>query len=122
MAEISLNRPLSQAERDLALFVLEHGEPEARDFLDQLESAEVTPWKCPCGCASINFQLVGQPEAPPGVHVLGDFLFGPEEAPAGIFIFASAGVLSGIEVYGLSGEAPQTLPHPEELRPLAVQR
>lgn len=106
------NRALTIAELRLARWMLENGKPEARDFLRQLDDAEVTTWKCPCGCASINFQIMGQPEAPPGVHVLGDFLCGSGDSVDGIFIFESGGLLAGIEVYGLTGNAPSTLPAP----------
>lgn len=97
--------------------MLENGTREALAFLAQLERAEVTPWKCPCGCASINFQVKGQPEAPPGVHILGDFLVGEGERLCGAFIFESGGLLSGLEVYGLAGDAPTVLPNAEDLRP-----
>ena len=110
------NRELTNHERHLAHWMLEHGEPEAAAFLPQLALAEVTPWRCPCGCASINFQIRGRSEAPPGVHVIADFIFGEEETLSGIFIYESDGMLSGLEVYGLPGEAPQTLPDPEALR------
>ena len=110
------NRPLTKEERRLARWMLEHGNSEAMDFLSQLDIAEVTPWQCPCGCASINFQVKGRELAPPGVHILGDFLFGSEDELSGAFIYASDGLLSGLEVYGLSGDAPKTLPVPEELR------
>jgi hypothetical protein len=106
----------------LARWMLEHGEPKAREFLEQLKEAEVTPWRCPCGCGSINFQIKGREPAPPGVRVLGDFLFGPENAPVGIFIFESAGLLSGIEVYGLAGDPPSELPCKEALRPFSAGR
>jgi hypothetical protein len=96
--------------------MLENGVPEARAFLAQLQGAEVTAWRCPCGCASINFQIKGHPPAPPGVHILGDFLCGPLEAPAGAFIYESGGVLSGIEVYALATDAPSVLPE-TPLRP-----
>jgi hypothetical protein len=111
------NRPLANSERELAQWMLMHGEPGADRFLDQLNLAEVTPWRCPCGCASINFQIKGQSEPPPGVRVLGDFLCGEVDAPSGVFIFQSAGILRGIEVYGLAGEAPHLLPELDELRP-----
>ena len=111
------NRPLTDAERELAHYMLTQGGQEAEAFLAQLEQAEVTPWRCPCGCASINFQIKGQPEADPGVHVLADFVCGPEDFPSGAFIFESGGLLSGIEVYGLAGDAPKSLPSPNELRP-----
>lgn len=96
--------------------MLEHGTPEALDFLPQLDLAEVTPWNCPCGCASINFQIQGQPEAPPGVNILGDYLFGEGALTNGAFIFESGGLLSGIEVYGLGGDASHELPGSGQLR------
>lgn len=97
--------------------MLENGTAEARGFLAQLEVAEATDWKCPCGCASFNFRIKGQPEAPPGVHILGDYLVGREDNLSGAFIYSSAGILSGVELYGLAGDAPRVLPAPEELRP-----
>jgi len=97
--------------------MLEHGSPEAAALLPQLDNAVVTPWKCKCGCASINFQIRGHPEAPPGVHVIADFLFGEGDTLSGVFVFAMGGLLSGLEVYGLAGDAPKSLPQPGELRP-----
>jgi hypothetical protein len=114
---IAANRPLTDHERRLARWMLEHGTAEARDFLPQLEQAEATPWQCACGCASINFQIKGHAPAPPGVHVLADFEFGEGEALYGVFIYASANILSGLEVCGYTGEAPKSLPTPEQLRP-----
>jgi hypothetical protein len=113
------NRPLTPSERKLAQWMLEHGTPEAASFLSQLKNAEVTPLRCPCGCASFNFQVRGMAEAPPGVHILGDFVFGAPKDLAGIFIFSSAGILSGVEVFSLAGQThPKDLPTPEELRSL----
>jgi len=111
------SRPLTVAEHHLAKWMLEQGTPDAKEYLSQLELAEVTPWHCPCGCASINFQIKGHAEPPPGVHVLGDFLLGDSDKLSGIFIFSGGGLLRGIEVYGLAGDAPRVMPGPEELRP-----
>lgn len=115
------NRPLTGAERELVRVMLERGTPEAKSFLDQVELAEVTPWQCPCGCASFNLQLQGHPPAPPGVHILGEFLFGEEDELSGIFVFCNDGRLSGVEVYGLAGDAPKVLPKPESLRPWSAE-
>lgn len=115
------NRELTDHERRLVRWMLEHGSPEAESFLPQLDLAEVTPWRCPCGCASINFQIRGKPPAPPGVHPLADFEFGEEANPSGAFVYEKDGILSGLEVYGLAGEAPKYLPQPEALRPVANQ-
>lgn len=104
------NRSLSASEHALARWMLENGTPEALAFLEQLEGAEVTSWRCPCGCASINFHVRGRAPAPPGVHILGDFVCGPLDAPAGAFIYESGGTLGGIEVYSLASDAPSLLP------------
>ena len=62
--------------------------------------------------------LRGKPAAPPGVHPIADFVFGDENTLSGIFVYKKDGILSGLEVYGLAGDAPKSLPEPEALRPL----
>jgi hypothetical protein len=121
MKTLEVNRPLTDSERELARFMLVNGTDEATTYLEQLQDAEVTSWRCACGCGSINFKIKGRPEAPPGVNILGDFLFGEGESLAGIFIFSSGGTLSGVEVYGLPGAAPAFLPTPQELRAFDAQ-
>jgi hypothetical protein len=113
---IRVDRPLTDEERALTRWILENGVPEAVGFLDQLERACVVGL-CPCGCATIDFAINGLPEAPPGVRILGDFVFGDETDLAGVFVFESNGILRGLEVYGLAGDAPKVLPKPKELRP-----
>jgi hypothetical protein len=108
-------RPLSEAEQQLARWMLENGLSEGSHFLPQLEGAEVTPWRCPCGCASFNLKVRDMPAAPPGVHVLGDFVFYDGDNLAGIFIYSSNGILSGLEVTGMAGDAPRALPEPRQL-------
>ena len=110
------NRPLTDVELDLVRWMLEHGTAEAKPYLDQVEFAEVISWRCSCGCASIMFQIKGHPEPPPGIFVLGDFLMGEGDHLSGAFIYSSAGLLRGIEINGLAGEAPRRLPNPGDLR------
>ncbi|MCA1624049.1 MAG: hypothetical protein LC778_09660 [Acidobacteria bacterium] len=109
-------RPLTAAEYQLARWMLEHGGPEAQGFLPQLDLAHVVS-RCPCGCASIDFEVAGYPRPAGGLRVLGDFIYGGENDLSGAFIFERDGVLAGIEVYGLAGDAPKTLPQPDNLRP-----
>lgn len=113
-----MTRKLTEKEYVLAKWLLEHGNEDAQEYIDQLEQAEATDWKCECGCASFNFKVKGKPEAGPGVHILSDYVFGNEASLAGVFIFSSKGVLSGLEVYGLAIEVPSVLPEPSELRPV----
>lgn len=114
---IAQNRPLTQEELALARWLLEHGSAEAREFLMQLDAAEVLPWRCLSGCASFKLLVKGRKAAPAGVHVLSEFLFGSQEGQdlSGVFIYSSRGTLSGVEVYGLIGDAPKRLPEPLKL-------
>ncbi len=115
--EIDDVRPMSPAERELTRWMLDHsGAPDVERFLAHLERAHVIS-RCPCGCASVNFSVSGEAEPTGGLRVLGDYVFGDEETMSGAFVFEQNGVLAGLEVYGLGGDAPRTLPHPEELRP-----
>jgi hypothetical protein len=117
MTPTESTRPLTDTERSLARWMLENGGPDALSYLSQLEVAEATTWRCECGCASFNFKIQGRPKAPPGVHILGDFVFGSQAELCGVFIFASQGTLSGVDVYRLAGDAPSSLPEPASLRP-----
>jgi hypothetical protein len=97
--------------------MLENGNPEAKAFLSQLDNAEATPFRCKCGCASINFKIKDRPHAPPGVHLLAEFEFGDGDNLSGIMIYESRGILSALEVFGLAGDAAKGVPSPEALRP-----
>jgi hypothetical protein len=112
-----MNRELTPIEEQLIRWMLDHGKAEARAFLPQLEKAQVTPFRCPCGCSSINLSIDGLPEPSGGMHILADFLFGADEELSGAFVFEQGGLLAGLEVYGLAGDAPKTLPSPHSLRP-----
>ena len=90
--------------------MLEHGSSEARHFLPQFERARVTPWRCPCGCASFNFSVEGQPTPAGDMHLLADFLFGGETDLSCISVYEQGGVLSGLEVYGLAGDEAEFSP------------
>ena len=114
---VEMNRPLSATEEQLVHWMLQHGKPEARSLLPQIARASVTPWHCPCGCASVNFAIQDHVAPQGGLNVLADFVFGNAANLSGIFVYEQSGVLSGLEVYGLAGEAPKVLPSIEVLRP-----
>ena len=115
-----MERPLTSDERQLIRSMLEHGSPEAQAFLSQLEKAKATPWQCRCGCASINLAIDNLPEPSGGLHILADFVFGSDADLSGVFVFERSGLLAGLEVYGLAGEAPKKLPPFDALRPVSV--
>jgi hypothetical protein len=114
-----MDRPLTPDEEHLIRWMLEHGTPEAQAFLSQLQKAKATAWRCACGCASINLAIDGMPEPSGGLHILADFTFGKDEDLSGAFVFEKSGVLAGLEIYGLAGEAPKTLPLPASLKPFS---
>jgi hypothetical protein len=120
MTEAVATRPLTEHELRLAQWMLEHGNSDAPRFLPQLARAEATTWRCVCGCASFNFKVAGEPEAPAGVNILGDFVVGEGSEMFGVFFFQSGGILSGLEVYSLAADAPHVLPTPEQLRPFVA--
>ena len=110
-------REMTESERSLARWMLEHGKPEAKSFLSQLDIARVTTWKCDCGCASFDLSIPGRPEPPPGVNILAEFLIDMrDDGYSEIFVYESGGILSGLEVCGVP-EAPKTLPTSEQLQP-----
>lgn len=114
-----MNRQLSSTEMELIRWMLQHGNPEAPTFIAQLERAQVTPYRCPCGCASINLSVDDAPEPTGKFQILADFLFGTEQDLSGVFVFEKGGVLAGLEVYGLAGDAPKALPIIKSLRPFS---
>ena len=114
-----MNRQLSSTEEELIRWMLQHGNPGSQEFIAQLSKAEVTPWCCPCGCASINLSVDDAPELTGAFRILADFIFGTEEDLSGVSVFEKGGVLAGLEVYGLAGDAPRTLPSIESLRPFS---
>ena len=120
MDETSSNRALTDAERSLVRWMLEHGKPGAQQYVLQLDRAEVTDWRCPCGCASFHLLIVGQPKPSGPMHVLADHVFGDESSLSGVFVFEQGGILAGLEVYGLAADAPKVLPAPASLRPFSA--
>ena len=119
MGKCSSHRDLTSEERHLVRWMLEHGAPDASQFLPQLERAQVLPTRCPCGCASIDFSIDGKPKPSGGLRPIADFVFGSGHEMSGVFVFEQLGVLAGLEVYGWAGDAPKTLPSPESLRSFA---
>jgi hypothetical protein len=109
-------RPLTEDEMKLTRWMLEHGGSQASPFLAQLERARALQRRCPCGCASFDLVIEGLTTSRNGCHPIADFVFGDEATMSGIFVFECDGVLKGVEVYGLAGEAPKSLPQPGELR------
>jgi len=115
-SEIAENRVLSDEERSLVHWMLEHGESHAPAFLAQLEQALVVS-RCPCCCASVDFSVAGKQSSVTAMDILSDSLWeDAERHKFGAFVFARGGLLAGLEVYSLDGAVtPTWLPKPEQL-------
>lgn len=115
------DRPLTEHERSLVKWLLEHGDPDAVEFLPQLADAWVVS-RCGCGCASINFAIGGVlPLSDAGMHILSDYEWQGDGVYRGIFVFACGGQLAGFEVWSLDGKpSTSSLPRIDQLRPLEV--
>ena len=124
MSDIIEDRPLSAHEVALTTWLLEHGEPEARGFVDHIARARVVA-RCPCGCASVDFAIDGQ-RAPTGtgMEILADYQWsGSAGELFGVFVFARGDLLAGLEVWSIDGAStPTQLPQPSELTPLVIQK
>jgi len=111
------NRQLTNEEFDLAKFMLEASGKSAAPFIRQLDSAQALSTKCPCGCASFDLLINGEnSDRSIGISVIGDFTFDSKNEKYGAFIFECEGRLAGVEVYGLTGDAPKFLPKPKDLK------
>jgi hypothetical protein len=118
--DIPEDRPLSEAERGLVKWLLQHGNSEAHELLPQLERARVVS-RCSCGCASVDFSIGGEVLAPrSGMSVVSDYRWdSPEGYLFGVFAYSRGGLLSGIDLWSIDGRSTaSTLPNTDQLRPI----
>src|SRR5262247_3782845 len=109
------DRDLTAGEVRLVRWLHEHGTGDARAFISQLENLRVVS-RCRCGCPSIDFV----PDCASGMQILSDYVYDdPAGHTVGVFLFASAGRLAGLEIWSIEGDpVPNAVPAPELLRPL----
>lgn len=112
------DRMLSDNERSLIRWLLEHGLPGSEIYVPQIDRIRVVS-KCGCGCASVDFSLDGVPlDRTTGLQELSDYCWGTSGRDlCGVFVFARNEKLSGIEVWSVDGlVTPTELPKIEDLR------
>ena len=110
-------RPLTEKERLITRWLIEHAEiskEERKRYLNQLEAATVIR-KCECGCASIDFAISGvASKAYDPLHPFGDFT--AKDNQFGVFVFSKQNSLAGVEIYPLAElNLPSEFPCPSEL-------
>lgn len=96
-------RPLSDREREVLVWLLNHGPEGASSFLPQLDFVEARS-SCSCGCPSIDFSLpVDAPfdHSLQGMRLFAEGHTGTDEV--GIMLTVGSGVLSDLEVYTYGG-------------------
>jgi len=108
-----LNRALTQHERSLVLWLIEHSfTQDAPRLLPQVDRLSVVS-KCTCGCPTIDFTLDGQP-APStrrGELFISDWLADVNGMPVYVQLWVSNGQISSLEVGSLPGtDQPFGLP------------
>jgi hypothetical protein len=111
------DRELTPEERQLLQWMLEHGGSDAAQYLRAVDQLRVTTFRCPCGCASINFRVPGYDGPSGGIRPIAEFEVRDGEEVSGAFVYVQSGQLGGIEVYGCTGDAPNRLPSPSQLQP-----
>ena len=119
------DRPLTEQEQALIRWLLEHGEEHAAAFLPQLSDARVVS-RCACGCASIDFAIGGRAadRRITGMDILSDYKWSDSDGHlVGAFVFACGGLLAGLDLWSIDGEATAThLPEPGQLQPIESDR
>jgi hypothetical protein len=111
----AINRPITQQERHLIKWLLEHGVHGSEQFVSQLDSLSVI-WKCRCGCPTVNFALHGESVVSDNEHILADYLAIADGQDVGVILFQKEGRLSSLEVYSRAGtDKPFGLPEIEAL-------
>ena len=95
-------RSLTPEELELLNWLLDHGLPEAKSFVPQIERIRATPW-CDCGCSSISLHV--EESVPLGTcsySVVSDVVAKtPEGKKVGVLLFQKKGKLSLLEIYSL---------------------
>lgn len=120
--EIAEGRDLTQDERELVLWLLEHGTDSAKLLLNQLSIARVCS-RCGCGCASIDFvidEIV--PDCSLPMKIVSDYEWRDEHGNMlGAFVFSRNGRLSGLDLWSIDGNTlPTYLPDVARLVPIGT--
>lgn len=114
---VSKARPLTDEERALLRWLIEHGTGDVRQLLSQLGRAGVAA-ECGCGCASVDLAVDGaEEEKKEPMQLVADFAWRTKaQHLCGAYLFTRRGRLSGLDLWSIDGaEIPSTLPELETL-------
>jgi len=111
----SLKRSLTDHEKLLIRWLIEHGNPGSDQFLPQIDRLTVVGI-CKCGCPTVDFALDGDPVSQKGAKLISDHLAESDGESVGVMLFQTDGKISSLEVYSLAGsDQPFGLPPIESL-------
>jgi hypothetical protein len=92
-----LNRQLTQQERDLVRWLVEHSfHKDASNLLPQIDRLSVAS-KCTCGCPTIDFALDGEPVVQKGEQLVSDWDAEVDGMPVCIQLWMRNGRISSLD-------------------------
>jgi hypothetical protein len=110
-----LSRPLTQHERDLVRWMIDHSHKDASLLLPQIDRLSVVA-KCNCGCPTIDFALDGESVAKEGEQLVSDWIADVDGMPVYVQLWRSNDRISTLEVGSLPGtDKPFGLPAIESI-------
>jgi hypothetical protein len=102
-----LNRELTQPERSLIRWLIEHSYvKDANRLMPQVDRLSVVS-KCTCGCPTIDFALDGEPVARKGEQCISDWDAKVDGMPVYVQLWQSNDRLCSLEVGSLPGTDQQ---------------
>lgn len=112
-----LTRVLSQQERDLVRWLIEHSfVKDAARFLPQIDRLSIDA-KCNCGCPTVDFALDGEPVPLKGAGVISDWMADVDGMPVYVQLWMSNERVCSLEVGSLPGtDKPFGLPAIESIQ------
>lgn len=107
----AIERPLTEQERELIYWLLDHGEVDTASFYQQINRITVFE-RCTCGCPTIYFAYDGTAVSRTnGDCILSDHYGLIGDMLVGVMLFEVDGILSSLEVYSCPGtDQPFGLP------------
>ena len=104
-------RVLTEDERQLLEWLLQHGTPAAAAYLHQLPSVSVVS-RCSCGCPTMDLAVSGRAASlsSPTTILADACATSPEGIRVGIIVHGREGLISELEIYSLGGEERFSLP------------
>jgi len=97
-----LNRPITDREAALILWLLKHGEAGAERYIPQIDRLVVVS-KCTCGCPTIDLALENEPVSHAGHGLISDHVAFVDGHCIGVMLFANEKQLRMLEGYSLAG-------------------